>query len=54
MRERTGNSGRRKYQRLLPFEVNSSIPKLPLGIPASPDPHDRDGVVLCLLSQTLY
>lgn len=52
MRESTGNVGRRKSQRL-PFQVNSSIPKLLLGTPAYPDPDNRDALTLCLLPQTL-
>lgn len=53
MRESTGNVQRRKSQRLLPFEVNSSIPKLLLGTPEYPDPDNCDALAFCLVPQTL-
>lgn len=53
MRESTGNVGRRKSQSLLPFEVNSSIPKLLVDTPAHSDPENCDAIVLCSLPQTM-
>lgn len=45
--------GGEKSQRLLPFEVNSSIPKLQFSTLACPDPHDCAALAIRLLPQTL-